>query len=127
MREPCEIVAYVRSQKVVTSARSVRVVRTLSNIPFPIVQFPVRAVALTFGRRLGVEQSSVVAEARRLAAETGQRLRVVDLGRTNAIARRVRLWRLGGRVLPVVVMRGSCPWNLLGTGLPSPQPRKARV
>ncbi len=127
MRDRCEIVAYVRSRKVVVWAEEVRAVRWLSNGAFAPVQVPVRATELRFGRRLGGEQSRVVAEARRLAAETGNPFRVVDLGRTNAVARRVRLWLLGGRVLPVVVMRGSGPWHLLG-GTPSrPLAREAKA
>ncbi len=127
MRERCEVIAYVRSRKVVVWAREIRGVRPLSTALSPPVQLPVRATELRFGRRLGSEQSSVVAEARRLAAATGNPLRIVDLGRTNVVLRSIRLWLLGGRVLPVVVMRGSCPWHLLEAVSAPPLARNAKA
>lgn len=110
----CEIVAYVRSRRVVASAREVRGLLPCATGFAPPSAVPVRRLAVTYVRRLDDGQGRALAEAEQLAAQMRSEIRVVDLGRRNVLVRGLRLWLLGGRRLPVVVMKGSCPWNRLG-------------
>lgn len=114
MADGAEIVVYVQSRRAVAAATLVRGIPPLTATLAAPVYVPTRRVEPVYGRRLDAEQREAVAGARRLAAETGNPIRVVDLGRTFPGLRALRRWLLGARVLPVVIMTGSCPWDRLG-------------
>ncbi len=120
MHEACEIVVIVRGRRVLIAAHEIRVAVPLSVGTAGTVYTPVRRVALRYARRLDPVHGEAVAEARRLAAESGNSLRVIDLGRGNAIARFVRSLLRRARSLPIVVMKGSCSWGRFAR--PEPQP-----
>ncbi len=127
MPEDCEIVAFVRSERVVVEARVSRVlvpqVATLAGPSYSTV----RTAAVRYGWRLAKGHGEALTEARRLAAETDQPLRIVDLGRCNPIARALRLRLLGGPALPAVVMKGSCRWDRLAPGREGLRSQEARA
>ncbi len=113
MHEACEIVAYVCSERAVVGAWESRgVVRQVATLSGPTYA-TVRTAAVTWGWRLGNEDAHALAEARRIAEETGSPLRVVDLGRCNPLTRALRLHLLGDPALPAVIMKGSCRWDRL--------------
>ncbi len=113
MPDACEVVVYVRSRRVATGAVEIRglipLVGTLSTPAYA----PVRTVRLSYAVRLDEAQRRILAEGRRLAADTGRSFRIVDLGRGNPIRRALRLWRLGRPRLPVVILEGPCAWQPL--------------
>ena len=122
----CEIVVYVRTRRVVVAAQEIRGILPCATGFSPPLEVPVRRVSLTFGRRLDRGHGQALVEAFRLAAQTAISIRVVDLGRRNVLVRAVRLWLLGSRALPVVIVRGSCPWAR-GVREESPSPRVVRA
>ncbi len=126
MAEGCRIVAYVRGRRVVAAAHEVRGIEPCATGLSSPIEVHVRRVEVEYGWRFDPSQASALNEARRLAAETRSPLRVVDLGRANPLVRAVRLLRLGGRTLPVVIMKGSCPWHRLAESEPSEVPAGAR-
>lgn len=107
MRERCEVVAYVRSRRA-----AVESYRVLVPVPVPIgtsvaVVSHARRV-VRYARVLDPAQADVVAETRRLAADLGESIRVVDLGRAHPVVRALRSLFLGAGAFPVVVWRGPC-------------------
>lgn len=108
MPEPCEVVVYVRSRRMVIEAREYRVALPVSTGTGILVRVPARGVVLRFAWKLEAVHGEALAEARRLAAERHVPLRVVDLGCCTPIARFVRSRLLGPRPLPVILVKGAC-------------------
>ena len=127
MPERCEIVAYVRSRRAVVSAQIIQTSVPLAAGAFPPVHVNVRRAVVVREWRLDPGQRHALREARGLAAETGNPLRVVDLGRMNPVSRALHRLRVGGSTFPVVVMKGSCPWDRVGRGTPARGGQPARV
>lgn len=124
MSEACEVVAYVRSERFVVAAREIRALRPVTTTLAGPILVPVRAAAVTHGRRLPAEHAAALDEARGLAAEARGTVRIVDLGRSNPLARAVLLWWLGTPALPAVVVKGACRWEGIGSGPRTPAPSR---
>jgi len=107
---PCEVLVYVRSEKVIAEVRPIAVPVWIGLTPssaWPTVR---TGLVRKVERRLEEGQRRAIAEAHRLAKTSGNELHVVDLGRANPISRFLRMRLLRTRALPVVVVKGPCPW-----------------
>ncbi len=113
MRDRCELLVIVRSRKVVAAAREDRFLVPVAAGASPTIYLPMRSVHVIWAQRLDDDQRCALAEARRLGVELGMPVRVVDLGRTNALTRFLRLALLRSRSLPVLVFQGPCLWEAL--------------
>lgn len=113
MPEACEIVVYVRSRQVVDDSREIRTVVPLAATLNAPTYVPLRRFVVTYRRGLDADQDEVLERVRRVAIETGNPVRVVDLGRMHPFLRALRFHMLGGRALPIVIMNGTCPRDLL--------------
>ncbi len=122
MRERCEILVVVRSRRVVVAAHERQVALPLSAGPAGTVYVPVRGFALRYRRRLDPVHAAALAEARRLATESGESLRVIDLGRGNPLVRFLRARFLRAHRLPVVILKGACSWHRLAAEEPQRPP-----
>lgn len=111
MPSPCEIRVYVRSRWAISEANSVRTVVPLAATLASTVFVPVTRTEVRYRRRFDSDQAEAVSRARRIAADTGHAIRVIDLGRMNLLTRALRLAWLGRGRLPAVVINGPCIWH----------------
>lgn len=124
MSRSCEVVAYVRSERVVVAAREIRGIRPVAATLAEPAYTVWRGAVVEYERRLPREHAAALTEARRLARETGGSVRIVDVGRTNAAVRLIRLRLLGRPALPAVVVKGPCLWDRMGA---NPDPAAAKL
>lgn len=127
MSEACEVVAYVRSERVVVAAREVRGIRPVVATLGGPAYAALRGAVVTYGRRLPREHAEALNEARRLAQETHGSIRIVDVGWAHALARVIWIWLLGRPALPAVIVKGSCSWQHIASDRDLAAPKLARV
>jgi hypothetical protein len=114
MPEECEILVYVRSRPALAEVRQVHLTMSVAASATNVMKVPLRRSLARFEPRLDDEQKSVVREAMRVGRETGNPVHVVDLARVGPLARFVRMRLLGANELPIVLLKGACPWYRLG-------------